>query len=149
MGVLSKTRLADVGEAAEINYTVFLSERAPHLKREAGVSIKTRRVPKFIGKLKAINNCLMIAQFPLTKNCCYTLINVYAPTMQHSEEDKEKFYSKLKAVIDTIPKLIIFVDFNADWSAWDGILGRLGVGQCHCNSHLELCNVHDLWPEHR
>ena len=70
MAALSETRLADVGEAAEANYTFFWSGRAPHLKREAGVgfAIKTSLVPKLIGKPKAINDRLMTAQFPLTKN---------------------------------------------------------------------------------
>ena len=47
MAALSETRLADVGEAAEANYTFFWSGRAPHLKREAGVgfAIKTSLVP--------------------------------------------------------------------------------------------------------
>ena len=72
MAALSETRLADVGEAAEANYTFFWSGRAPHLKREAGVgfAIKTSLVPKLIGKPKAINDRLMTAQFPLTKNNC-------------------------------------------------------------------------------
>ena len=69
MAALSETRLADVVEAAEANYTFFWSGRAPHLKREAGVgfAIKTSLVPKLIGKPKAINDRLMTAQFPLTK----------------------------------------------------------------------------------
>ena len=56
MAALSETRLADVGEAAEANYTFFWSGRAAHLKREAGVgfAIKTSLVP-------------VTAQFPLTK----------------------------------------------------------------------------------
>ena len=87
MAALSETRLADVGEAAEANYTFFWSGRAPHLKRE---TIKTSLVPKLIGKPKAINDSLMTAQFPLTKKHCATLISVYAPTMQYSDEDKEK-----------------------------------------------------------
>ena len=77
MAALSETRLADVGEAAEANYTFFWSGRAPHLKREAGVgfAIKTSLVPKLIGKPKAINDRLMTAQFLLTKRkqtLCYT-----------------------------------------------------------------------------
>ena len=74
--------------------------------------------------------------------------------MQYSDEDKEKLYSELRAVMGTVPKtdkLIILGDFNArvgaDWSAWDGVLGRHGVGQCNSNGQLllELCiNVHGL-----
>ena len=87
MAALSETRLSDVGELAEANYTFFWSGRAPNLKREAGVgfAIKTSLVPK------AINDRLMTVQIPLSKKRCATLICVYAPTMQYSDEDKEKF----------------------------------------------------------
>ena len=37
-------------------------------KQEFGFAIKTSLVPKLIGKPKAINDRLMTAQFPLTKN---------------------------------------------------------------------------------
>ena len=91
----------------------------------------------------AINDHLMTAQFPLTKKRCATLISVYAPTMQYSDEDKEKFNSELRAVMDTVhkaDKLIILGHFNArvgaDWSAWGSNLGRHGVGQCNSNSQL-------------
>ena len=133
MAALSETRLADVGEAAEANYTFFWSGRAPHLKREAGIGFA--------------NNT------SLAPKLCATLIHVYVPTMQYSDEDKEKFYSELRAVMDTVPKadkLIILGDFNArvgaDWSAWDGVLGRHGVGQCNSNGQLllELCMAYDL-----
>ena len=117
MAALSETRLSDVGELAEANYTLFWSGRAPNLKREAGVgfAIKTSLVPKLTGKPKAINDRLMTVQFPLSKKRCATLISVYAPTMQYSDEDKEKFYSELRAAIDAVPsadRLIILGDFN-------------------------------------
>merc|ERR1712208_102553 len=98
-----------------------------------------------MGKPKAINERLMTVRLPLTKKRCATLISVYAPTMQYSDEDKEKFYSELRTAIDAVPnadKLIILGDFNArvgsDWSAWDGVLGRHGVGQCNSNGQLLL-----------
>ena len=155
MAALSETRLSDVGEAAEANYTFFWSGKASGLKREAGVgfAIKNSLVPKLMGKPKAINDRLMTVRLPLTKKRCATLISVYAPTMQYSDEDKEKFYSELRAAIDAVPnadKLIILGDFNArvgsDWSAWDGVLGRHGVGQCNSNGQLllELCMAYDL-----
>ena len=57
MAALSETRLSDVGEAAEANYTFFWSGKATGLKREAGVgfAIKNTLVPKLMGTPKAIN----------------------------------------------------------------------------------------------
>ena len=56
--------------------------------------------------------------------------------MQYYDEDKETLYSELRAAIDAVPnadKLIILGGFNArvgsDSSAWEGVLGRHGVGQ--------------------
>ena len=118
-----------------------------------GFAIKTSLVPKLLGKPKAINDRLMSVRLPLTKNHCATLISVYAPTMQYPDEDKNKFYSQLRTAIDGVPrkdKLIILGDFNArvgaDWPAWEGVLGRHGVGQCNSNGQLllETCMAYNL-----
>ena len=73
--------------------------------------------------------------------------------MQHTEETKEKFYSELRDAIEAVPrqdKLIILGDFNArvgaDWNAWEGVLGRHGVGKCNSNGQLllEFCMTYNL-----
>ena len=45
-----------------------------------------------------------------------TLINVYAPTEDHTEETKEQFYDNLQYLLDKTPKgdtIIIVGDVNA------------------------------------
>jgi len=45
-----------------------------------------------------------------------TLINVYAPTADHTEETKEQFYDNLRYLLDKTPKndtIIILRDLNA------------------------------------
>ena len=46
-----------------------------------------------------------------------TLINVYAPTEDNTEETKEQFYDNLQYLVDKIPKIdtiIILGDVNAE-----------------------------------
>ena len=151
-----ETRLADVGEEPESTYTFFWSGKPAVDKREAGVRfaiIRSKLVPSLKEKPKAINCRLMTVRLALPQQRCATLISVYAPTLQHSDESKEEFYSELRNVIDSVPrqdKLIILGDFNArvgaDWSAWEGVLGKHGVGKCNANGQLllELCMTYDL-----
>ena len=45
-----------------------------------------------------------------------TLISVYAPTLNSSPEDKDKFYEDLSSMIDKLPsgnQLFLLGDFNA------------------------------------
>ena len=155
IAALSETRLADVGEEAESNYTFFWSGKPVDEKRESGVgfAIKSSLVPKLIGKPNAINDRLMTVKLPLPKKRTATIISVYAPTMQHTDETKDKFYDELRTAISAVPrkdKLIILGDFNArvgtDWSTWAGVLGRHGVGKCNSNGQLllETCMAHNL-----
>ena len=155
IAALSETRLADTGEVAESTYTFFWSGKPETEKRESGVgfAIRSTLVSKLIEQPKAINDRLMVVKLSLPQQRCATLISIYAPTMQHTDETKEKFYSELRGVIDSVPrqdKLIILGDFNArvgaDWTAWEGVLGRHGVGKCNSNGQLllELCMTYNL-----
>ena len=156
IAALSETRYACIGQATEKNYTFFWSGKSEKEKRESGVcfAIKNSLAGKIEGGApKAINDRLMTVRLPLAKKRFATFISVYAPTMQHTAEFKEQFYSELRAAIVATPKsdkLTILGDFNArvgaDFSAWEGVLGRHGVGKCNSNGQLllELCMTHNL-----
>lgn len=73
--------------------------------------------------------------------------------MTNLNKVKAKFYEDLHLVTAAVPmagKLIILGDFNARVSseniAWEGGIGKYGVG--HCNSNglllLQTCAEHDL-----
>ena len=88
---LSKTRLADVGEEHEAKYTFFWSGKTLK-KREPGVgfAIKSTLVPKLIGKPKGLwYDRLMVVKIPLPQKRTATIISVYAPTVQHTDEFKD------------------------------------------------------------
>ena len=67
---------------------------------------------------------------PIEKGRYLTLVNVYAPTMTYSVEEKETFYQELTHTVLGVPredKLLILGDFNArvgmDWDTYRGIIG--------------------------
>ena len=154
---LSETRLAEEGQLKEDSggYTFFWSGRSSMVRRESGVgfAVKNHLVSKLTSLPKGVNDRLMTLRLPLQGNKQATLISVYAPTMTNPDEVKDKFYEELGSQISAVPKsdkLIILGDFNArvgtDHQAWDGIIGKHGIGKCNSNGLLLLttCAVHDL-----
>ena len=70
---------------------------------------------------------------------------MYAPTLQAEPAEKDKFYSELRSLLQSVPtddKVIILGDFNArvgkDADSWKGVLGSHGVENCNDNGHLLL-----------
>ncbi|XP_030396936.1 craniofacial development protein 2-like [Gopherus evgoodei] len=100
-----------------------------------------------------MNDRLMTMQLPLRKGKQGTLISAYAPTMTNSKDVKNTFYEELDALLSSVHRtdnLILLGDFNArvgcDATAWEGVIGKNGVGKCNSNSLLLLktCAAHDL-----
>ena len=86
----------------------------------------------------------MYMSFPL-KDSVLFIVSAYAPTLGQSDEDKERFYSTLSDTIKGVPsshKLLLLGDFNArvgrDYSSWENILGKHGVGRGNSNGTLLL-----------
>ena len=157
IAALSETRLADEGQLSEVHagYTFFWIGRKQDERREAGVgfAIKSNLVNKLASPPKGINDRLMTVRLPLPRKRYATLISAYAPTMTNPDDVKEKFYEDFRATIAAIPradKLIILGDFNArvgsDYTSWEGVLGKNGIGKCNSNGSLllETCAAHEL-----
>ena len=73
------------------------------------------------------------------------VISVYAPTLDSSDDIKDKFYEELTQCLHKIPnreKILLLGDFNArvgqDYEAWPKVLGRHGVGNINSNGQLLL-----------
>ena len=157
IAALSETRLADEGQLTEVKagYTFFWSGRSREERREAGVgfAIKSNLISKLTSLPKGTNDRLMTLRLPLRGKRHATIISAYAPTMSNPEEVKDKFYEDLEALITAVPredKLVILGDFNArvgtDYQAWEGVIGRHGVGKSNSNGHLLLktCAAYNL-----
>ena len=154
MGIvaLSETRLANEGQFAELSgaYTFFWSSRGRECKRESGVAfaVKTFIAVGLEELPSGVCDRIVTMRLPLLKGRFVTLVNVYAPTMDSSEEDKVSFYLSLHVVVQKVPpadKIIILGDFNArvgrDFETWT-VLGRHGVGKCNSNALrlLQFCS---------
>ena len=94
----------------------------------------------------------MTMSIPLHNSSLF-IISAYAPTLGHSDETKEQFYSTLSDIIKDVPssdKLLLLGDFNArvgrDHSSWECVIGKHGIGRENSNGTLllSLCSQHNL-----
>ena len=160
---LSETRFADEGQLVEepkmspknSGYTFFWKGRDTSEERRNGVgfAIKTNIAKNLESLPRGISDRLMVLRIPIANKTYATFISAYAPTMTNPDEVKDQFYSDLDSAIASVPpadKLILLGDFNArvgtNTSAWPGIVGPHGVGNCNSNGLLLLqkCAIHSL-----
>ena len=83
-----------------------------------------------------------------------TIIQVYAPTSDHEDQEVEEFYEKIESIIQKTPKkdlLIVQGDFNAKigkdaYENWAGTVGRFGTGETNDRGLrlLEFASSHRL-----
>ena len=118
-----------------------------------GFAIKNHIVKKLDSVLDGLNDRLMTLKFHFGKKRSAILIHAYAPTMNNTDNVRDKFYEELETLISTVSqsdKLILLGDFNArvskDYQAWQGVLGHHGIGKCNSNSLrlLKICISHGL-----
>jgi len=149
---LCETRWTGAGEFCKDDVKVIYSGRKDD-KHQEGVALILR--DKAIGALIGYNPIgprIISAQF---KTSCgkATVIQVYAPTANSTEEDIEDFYSDLQAAIQKASSrdlLIVMGDFNAkvgrDWSTWGGAIGKFGFGDMNDRGErlLNFCLTNNL-----
>ena len=115
---LQEVRLSGEGQLRETGRTFFWKGVPDGQPRRAGVgfALKNTIADKLTEQPKVISERLMTLRLPLATNRYVTIINVYAPTMDHQEEEKEAFYCQLRTLITSVPvnnKFILLGDFNA------------------------------------
>ena len=82
-----------------------------------------------------IDERLMTLRLPLAKNRFATFVSVYSPTLDSSDDLKDRFYDALYSTLRRIlqvDKIILLGDFNVwvgrNHDVWHGVIGHHGVG---------------------
>ena len=94
-------------------------------------------------RLQAVSSAACLSQADSSPSGCpakphnMTIIQVYAPTTDHDDEEVKKFYKLLESTITEVPKRDILI-IQGDWNAkvgpdayenWAGTVGRFGIGE--------------------
>ena len=132
-------------------FTVLLSSRTDVGREGVGILIS----PKLQHCLKsydAVSPRILTAKFQL-EDGVVNLIQVYAPTSGHSDQEAEQFYDMLQSQVEKVPKkekVIIMGDFNgkigSDFNTCSPTIEKSGLGQINCRGEklLEFCLMHKL-----
>ena len=102
IAALQETRLANTGSIKEKNYTFYWKGKDSNERRIHGVGFAVRN-----NLLKTTclgsNGCPRILTMRLnTTKGPATIVSAYAPTLAASTEEKDEFYGKLSATIESI-----------------------------------------------
>ena len=93
-----------------------------------GFAIRNELISKYDLNPNPINDRVSTLRIMLKENDYLTLISVYGPTMQRTQEEKEQFYEQLGDCLDDArnDKIIVLGDLNArvgnDWSSWPSVM---------------------------
>ena len=107
---------------------------------------------KCMMKWNPITDRIISARF-FSKYVKLTVIQIYSPTNDASDEDKDTFYELLQKEIDATPRhdvLIVLGDANAkvgsDNTGWEGTIGSEGIGVMNDNGirFASLCAENSL-----
>jgi len=130
----------------------IFSGREDNIHR-AGVGLMmSKEASKALMEWKPVNKRIITARL-FSKYIKTSVIQVYAPTEDAEEEDKENFYEQLQATFNQLPThyvKLIMGDLNAkvgaDPSGFGDIMGNHGVGERNDNGLLLLsfCEFNNL-----
>ena len=132
--------------------TIIFSGREDNLHREGVALMMSRIAEKALMEWKPVSERIITARF-FSKYIKTTVIQVYAPTEDSQEEDKDAFYDQLQAVLSAVPKhdvKIVMGDFNAKTGqqnkGHEESMGRHGLGVMNDNGErmINLCEMFNL-----
>jgi hypothetical protein len=132
--------------------SVIFSGREDNLHHHGVAIMISAKAEQSLMEWKPINERIIYARF-FSKYIKLSIIQVYAPTNDASEEDKEEFYEQLQAVVDTVQKhdlLIVMGDLNAKVGdsniGFESVIGGHGIGTRNANGEalLDFCGLNNL-----
>ncbi|XP_072050327.1 craniofacial development protein 2-like [Amphiura filiformis] len=114
--------------------SVIFSGREDNLHQHGVAIMMSKKAEQALIEWKPINDRIIYARF-FSKFLKFSILQVYAPTNETNEEDKDNFYEQLQAIVDSIHKhdiLIVMGDLNAkvgeDNEGCESIMGKHGLG---------------------
>ena len=148
IAALSETRHPDEGSLVVMGtgYTFFWSgqPKDAHRIHCVGFAVRTALLQSTQESPIAIDERLMTLRLPLAKNRFATFVSVYSPTLDSSDDVKDRIYDTLYSTLRRIlhdDKIILLGDFNARvgryHDIWHGVIGHHGVGNMN-SSGLRL-----------
>ena len=132
--------------------SVIFSGREDNLHRQGVGIMMSKKIKKSLIEWKPVNERIILARF-YSKFLKTTVIQVYAPTEDSTEEEKDVFYEQLQAVLNKTHKhdiKIVMGDFNAKVGKYEEsrreIMGRHGVGTMNNNGEkvINFCEQNNL-----
>lgn len=122
-------------------------------KHEAGVGfLLNKKAKAALMGYKPVSSRMMVARFggqPFN----ITIIQVYAPTSESTDEEIEDFYTKLTELVEEVPVKDVLI-MSGDWNAkvgsnregWENVMGRFGFGDRNARGErlLEFATDNDM-----
>ena len=142
-------RWLDTGQLSKNGYTVVYSGNCEKHTNGVGI-IMTSEIAKSMMGFWPISDRAMLMKLD-TKPFKITVIQVYAPTQDHSEEEVEEFYEQINNALKYVKSdemLIIMGDWNAKVGRENiqGVTGGFGLGEMNERGKrlIEFCKENSL-----
>ena len=151
---VSECRWTDAGKTRLTSgETILYSGRNDGNHRNGVALILSKDATKCLDEWTPVNDRIVTARF-WSKYIKTTVIQVYSPTNEADEEDKDTFFEQLQAVIQSTPRhdlLILLGDWNAKIGAMqdgeEGTVGRHGA-ICERNDNgerfVDICGTNNM-----
>ena len=145
---IAETRWTDNGKIRRDTHTIIYSGGQEH-KHGVGIMMKNGIAKAMIGYWAISNRVIMMKLQGKPFNI--SLIQVYAPTQDYSDEDIEKFYEEIQQAIkytNSNDVLLVIGDFNAKvgMEAMEDVVGKFGIGSRNERGVrlVEFCQINNL-----
>ena len=140
----------------EDHYTIFSGVSKGRAR--AGVAvILSEKMQRCVKSWKCVKSeRIGVVKLKVAKECY--MVQVYAPTDDSQDEDKDKFYAEMRKVVSSVGRretLIVMGDLNArvgrSTEVWGGALGCYGEDTSNESGVrlLSFCSVNELYSDHK
>lgn len=150
---LAEVRWTGIGESmTDEGHKMWYSDNDTKHQHGVGFIVRKERVNSVISCTPINSRIISIRISARPKNV--TIMQVYAPTQDYSDEEVNEFYDELDTNISKTPKKDILI-IQGDWNAkvgpdahnqWAGTAGRFGIGDTNDRGLrlLEFASSHSL-----